>query len=117
MKAHPNNWLIAILLLPALASAHSRLEQSTPAADSVIASMPEEVVLRFSAPLRVTSLIIRSEGEGEERVLDVSAAPYADTLQAKAPKLAPGTYRLEWRGVGRDGHIMSGHVRFTIEVP
>lgn len=110
-------WLLAVVLLPALAFAHSKLEASLPAAGSVIAAMPERIELRFSAPIRVTSLVLRAEAGGEEHRLDVSAAAPGTTIQVTAPRLLPGAWRLTWRGAGGDGHIMSGEVRFTIEAP
>ena len=48
---------------------------------------------------------VRREG-GRAASSQVSATP--------AGPLRPGAYRLEWRAMGDDGHVMSGAVRFAV---
>ena len=107
------NFLLAAALLPTLALAHAKLELSVPAADSSMAAMPAQVMLHFNEAVKITALSIEKEG-GKDKV-DLKAPSAATSMiQAEAPKLAAGVYLLNWRGLGDDGHVMSGTVRFTV---
>ena len=107
------NVLLATLLVPGLAMAHAKLEMTVPAADSVIAAMPAQVMLHFSEAVKITALTIEKEG-GKEKV-DIKVPPGASSMvQAQPPNLGAGVYLLNWRGLSDDGHVMSGTVRFTV---
>ena len=75
-----------LLLAAATAHAHAHLTSSDPGEGSSGKS-PGQIVLTFSEPARLT-------------------IPLAS--------LAPGSYTLEWRALGGDGHITSGAVHFTV---
>jgi methionine-rich copper-binding protein CopC len=107
------NLFLATTLLPALALAHAKLELSVPAADSSIAAMPAQVMLHFNEAVKITALSIEKEGGKDKVELNVPSAA-TSMVQAAAPKLEAGVYRLNWRGLGDDGHVMSGTVRFTV---
>ena len=106
---------LAFGMLPSGADAHAMLHGSDPADGAILVGSPRTINLTFSEPCRITSLRLL-DASGQERplrradsrgmVLNASAAPTAS--------LAPGDYRLEWRAMGDDGHVMSGAVRFTV---
>ena len=35
-------------------------------------------------------------------------------LSVPLPPLPPGSYRLRWRALSRDGHVVPGEIRFSI---
>ena len=105
--------LLAAALVPGLALAHAKLESTVPAADSSIAAMPAQVMLHFSEAVKITALTIEKEGGKDKVDLKVPTAA-TSMVQAQAPKWGPGVYLLNWRGLGDDGHVMSGTVRFTV---
>jgi copper resistance protein C len=100
-------------LLPLLAQAHTHLQKSTPAADSVGAA-PEQLVLQFSEATRLTALTLQKDGGQEARKLGPLPAQPDKLIHLAAPKLDPGAYVLGWRALGDDGHVMSGTLRFTV---
>ena len=101
------------IMVPGLALAHAHLEASVPAANSTVPVMPPEITLHFSEAIRVTALSIERDGAKEMQDIKAPAETKA-VLKVSAPKLAAGSYVLKWRGLGDDGHIMSGTVRFAV---
>jgi methionine-rich copper-binding protein CopC len=95
------------------AEAHAHLHSSMPANGSVVTAAPSEVVLDFSEAARLTAAWIQKSGGAKqklERLPEQSAAKVAVPL----PALTPGRYELSWRALSADGHIVPGHIRFTI---
>lgn len=114
--------LRAALVLLAFASAsdaeaHSELLASEPADGATVGASPGRIVLRFTAPMRVTSLRLL-DGAGREHPLrreGSRAAPAEEVRAAPAAPLPYGAYRVEYRGVSADGHVGGGAVGFRVE--
>ena len=71
----------------------------------------------FQEPVRVTSLRLL-DGTGREAKLAREGERTAAVHEARAAvqgPLAPGDYRIEWRGSSVDGHVGGGTVRFRVE--
>ena len=101
------------LLLALAAHAHTRLEESTPAADASVAA-PQAVELKFAGDVRLTSVQL-TDAAGAAKHLDAVPAEVGNrfTLKVHEP-LAPGAYKVVWRAVGGDTHIVSGEFGFTV---
>jgi methionine-rich copper-binding protein CopC len=41
----------------------------------------------------------------------------AKAFALPAPKLAPGNYKILWRAVGDDGHVVQGKIAFRVTGP
>jgi len=108
-----STWLAASLLLLAAATAHAHahLTSSDPGEGSSGKS-PGQIVLNFSESARLTALSLQLKG-AEKRKL-APPATTAARLAIPLSSLAPGSYTLEWRALGGDGHITSGAVHFTV---
>jgi methionine-rich copper-binding protein CopC len=113
MKYATTNALAVLMLAPGLACAHAHLQKSEPAANSVIAAMPAQIMLQFSEATRITRLSIEKEGGTEKQDLK-PPADAAALLRITAPKLGPGAYQLNWRGLSDDSHVVKGSVHFTL---
>lgn len=108
------------LISPEPLSAHLRLVSSSPAAGSEMVRPPEEVRLRFSLPVQLPlSEIVLIGPAGPVQLPPVALATGSgDVLTAPLPtNLAAGTYLVQWRVAGADGHPISGEIRFTILAP
>lgn len=105
--------LSAAFLFPGLALAHGTMQMSVPAANSTVKAMPEQIMLHFSEPTKITAVSIAREGSKEKQDLKVPSD--AKTMQTiAAPKLEPGVYVIDWRGMSGDSHMIKGSVRFTL---
>lgn len=95
-------------------SAHSLLIASVPPAGAVVDGVPA-VVLRFNNRVeKKLSQIRLVPPAGEARVLAVKTDGAVDALEAPLPSLVPGRYRVEWRVLSTDGHVVSGAFAFNV---
>lgn len=109
--------LLAVLTLSlacsSVASAHTHLENSSPADGSTVASAPTQFVLTFGEAATLTALTIQKDGGVEQKITTLPKQAAAN-LAVQAPRLDNGHYVLKWRVVGKDGHVMSGKFGFTV---
>jgi methionine-rich copper-binding protein CopC len=106
-------YLSIAVLIPGLALAHAHLEMSVPAANSTVQVMPAEIMLHFSEATKITALSIAKENGKDKQNLKIPTETKA-VQKVAAPKLGPGVYVLDWRGLSDDTHIVKGSVRFTV---
>jgi methionine-rich copper-binding protein CopC len=103
-----------LLILAPTASAHSLLIASVPAAGALVSAVPS-VALRFNNRIeKKLSRIRLIPPEGGAQPLALRADGDVDTLEAPLPALVPGRYRVEWRVLSTDGHVVSGAFAFTV---
>ncbi|MCX7560898.1 copper resistance protein CopC [Sulfitobacter sp. F26204] len=97
------------------AMAHSPLDATTPAHDAVIAEMPAEVLLTFKGEIRLTRVSISQAG-AEQVDMDLGQqTTFAQEFALPVQDMGAGTYQVEWRGLGADGHVLKGSFSFTVE--
>ena len=101
------------LALAAAAYAHTPLKTSVPAADASVPA-PKTIELTFGGDVRLTAVSLADAG-GAAKHLDAvpTAVASAFSLAIHEP-LAPGAYKVVWRAVGGDTHIISGEFGFTV---
>lgn len=105
---------LGLALTPVLANAHSTARTGVPADGATLAAAPETLRLEFTGPMRITVLKLVGPG-GEVPVARTDGMKPVTTLEATPDgAMIPGDYRIEWRGMGADGHIMEGSTRFTL---
>ncbi|MGE0160644.1 MAG: copper resistance protein CopC [Gemmatimonadales bacterium] len=120
MKAR--NLILALGVLMAVGATaakdrHFALTRSVPAADATVTS-PAEVRLWFSEPATESSVSIRVTNAGGDAV--ETSAVTRDEADAKVyavavPRpLGAGRYTVAWRGIGDDGHVVTGDFAFTV---
>lgn len=98
--------------LPAAAFAHATLLRSDPAAQSTLASLPAEVVLRFSQ--QVTPVENGVDVTGPNGGSVVAGTPHLAVDDVRVvviplqPGLPRGDYTVRWRVASADGHLVGG---------
>lgn len=100
--------------LTSAALAHSDKKTSSPADGDVLKAAPEEIVLNFDGPMRITVLKLTGP-DGDVPLARTDDMKPVEMLEA-APEaeMSPGVYAVEWKGLGADGHIMEGFVDFEV---
>jgi copper transport protein len=110
--------LLGLVVAPAAASAHARLEGTSPERGTTVAREPAQVVFRFDEPVEATFGAVRVFDARGERVDDGRLArPGGDQRVAGAGLkrgLADGTYTATYRVISADGHPVSGGFTFSI---
>ncbi|MCI0753568.1 copper resistance CopC family protein [Teichococcus vastitatis] len=103
------------ILVPGAASAHAMLHSSDPADGATLNTSPRALNLAFTEDCRVTALRLLDESGREHQVRREGGRASSSQVSATlAGPLRPGAYRVEWRAMGDDGHVMSGTVRFAV---
>lgn len=106
--------LAFFLLLANIASAHTGLKESTPAADSVVKATPSEITLVFSGPVRLVKVELlmgdKTVPTGFEPAADATANYVIET-----PVLSPGSFTVNWAAIGGDGHTVSNSFGFKFD--
>jgi copper transport protein len=108
--------LVVLVGLAAPAGAHAILQQSEPAAGSVLASPPERISLHFSEPVELQLGSVKLF-DGKGRQLDAAPPERSDgnrTVSIAAPGLGNGIYVVSWRVVSADSHPVSAAFVFTV---
>jgi len=103
----------SILLLPVAARAHTHLLRSSPAENAVLEKPPPSATLVFAEPVTLTALKLES-ADGAKPSVRMPPGKPATEISVPLPELAPGRYKMDWRAVGHDGHMMSGDIHFTV---
>ena len=109
--------LTALVALPATSAlAHSQLDSSTPAANSVIDTAPPQIVLDFNEGIQASLSDVRLYDEKGKQVKTSSPARGVDDsiVLTQVPALQPGLYAVIWRIISADGHPVDGAFSFQI---
>lgn len=107
--------LVLVLTLAAAgaASAHAKKEGTIPADGATVAAVPE-LGLSFDSPMRVVTIALTLDGAPVRIERMTGTEPVTVFRASPAAPLAPGAYRVEWRGMAEDGHPMQGGFGFTV---
>ncbi|KOP68729.1 copper resistance protein CopC [Bacillus sp. FJAT-18019] len=109
---------LLVLAFPTATWAHSKLETSTPPADAKLTENVSEVSVSFNENIDENLSTIKIKNEQGEAVevaeVTVSENKMVGTLAAPLPS---GSYTVEWKIVGGDGHPVDGTYNFEVDAP
>ena len=117
--------LASALVLGLLASAplfadavfHFALSSATPAVDATVEEL-DAIQLTFTqVPKEEGRLIRLADPQGEQVELGAlhMDAEMVMSAHVEAEALGNGTYTVNWRGAGDDGHFVTGEYTFTLQ--
>lgn len=107
--------LVLISTLATGAFAHSRVDSTTPADGATIGAVPSEINVSFAAKIRLTRVEM-THGDHPSVQLDLGEqTKFDDVFTLPLQDMGEGAYRIEWRGLGVDGHAMQGAFSFTVD--
>ncbi len=98
---------------PSNAFAHTGLESSNPAANQTVEPL-QTVVLHFATKIEEGGML-RVYPADDSTPLQGTLSQKDQSLQLKSDRpLTPGSYRVDWKIVGTDGHPIEGTYTFTV---
>ena len=103
--------------LPAVAGAHAFLDRAEPRVGSTVEASPPRVAVHLTQDVEPAFSTVRVSDAAGKQVdrADVRVDPKdAATLTVGIPKLAAGTYTVEWRVTSVDTHRTHGTFEFTV---
>jgi methionine-rich copper-binding protein CopC len=106
---------VTLLLVPMrFAYGHTALKSSLPISGSILEKVPDELVLTFQEPTRLTSLVVVSPTG--ETSLKFAPEGSAEVFKSLRPVLDQGRNEVRWRALSKDGHVVEGTIVFTIRM-
>jgi copper resistance protein C len=106
--------MAVLLAFAGLVGAHSSATSSTPEDGVHLDASPETVGIEFDGQMRITRFLLIGP-DGPVNLQDrPGPQPARGFHTSPSQPLAPGAYRVEWRGLAADGHVMSGSFRFRV---
>ena len=119
-------WLLLVLAtvlsvalpLGAHAMRHLRLVRSAPTADAVLPTSPDAIRLWLSEPAEapVSKITVTTTAGAAVAVGPVTrdAAKDAPLVARITTPLAAGGYRVSWKAMSKDGHVVRGEFGFRV---
>jgi methionine-rich copper-binding protein CopC len=109
---------LPLLVMPGAARAHAYPEHADPKVGSTISGSPTQVRIWFDSEIEPAFSSIEVHGTGGTAVPQENGRVDPSDpklLEVSIPqRLAPGTYKVTWSVVARDGHRTSGDYEFTV---
>lgn len=111
-------WMTCLVLLSGTfalaASAHTTIESAKPASGAELDRSPSSIELKFKHPMQMTSVVVIDAGK-TERKLSFSPTTGAQVITIATPALEPGRSEIKWKGLSKDGHVISGSLSYVIK--
>ena len=121
--------ILLCLLFPLSALAHSPLGNVSPEDGAKFEDAPKEISMVFKSPAKLIKLDLLKEQASAKKsllgslfandggeVFPLSKAVLmetSDTHVMSLPEIASGGYRMKWRAMGEDGHVIKGDFGLT----
>lgn len=116
MRKLPLAALALTVALPAMA--HTRMERSVPAADSIVSAAPPRITLWFSERLEPAFSKVQVLDAADQPIDEDDSQVSAEggkQIEVSVPALAPGKYRVHWRVLSVDSHVNEGDFTFDVQ--
>ncbi len=97
------------------AVAHSPLQVTRPADRAELEQAPAELVLTFKGKFRLTRVSSSQNGDAPATIDIGEQTSFAGEFLLPFEQTGSGTYLIEWRGLGDDGHPQNGSFTFTVK--
>lgn len=108
-------WIaLAVMLLPAAAQAHARLDRAAPPVGGTVTTAPKEVVLSFTEPIEPAFSSIEVRNDAGATMQSGKAAGGGKQLRVALKPLPPGTYKVIWKVLSVDTHRAQGDFSFKV---
>lgn len=108
--------LLSIVGFPNSVFAHTKLTSSSPSAKEVVRNEVSEILMVFNTEVEpLSSFEIKDQDGNSYAVSDIQIEKEQMKGKFKKP-LSSGSYTVNWKIVGRDGHPISGSYTFNVEM-
>lgn len=98
-----------------LALAHSDDMTTMPADGDVVQTVPADIMFTFDDAIRLTRIEMTHSGDAAVDLDLAGQQSFATEYTVPMTAMGDGTYQIEWRGLGVDGHPVQGGFSFEVE--
>jgi methionine-rich copper-binding protein CopC len=106
--------LLAFLMFPSIASAHTHLEASNPANGQVISGELKDITLTFEEQIEKLSTM-KLLKNGKEIPFSQVQVQAEKMIGSFNKSIENGPYVIQWIIAGEDGHPVIGEIKFTVQ--
>jgi copper resistance protein C len=108
-------FLAILLYLPLAALAHTTLSSSSPKDGAELQESPPAIEIQFKDAAKLTAVTVTTDSDKNARRLESAAGEKPNTFIVAKPMLAAGINEVKWTALSKDGHVMSGKLRFIVK--
>lgn len=113
MKTAVLSALIALMATGAVA--HSKVNTTTPPDMAQLTEAPSEITLTFTDEIRLTRVSLTRDANPATDLDLGNQTSFAIDFVLPLPVSGSGSYTVQWRGLGTDGHAMQGAFTFQVD--
>ncbi|HET9448810.1 MAG TPA: copper resistance CopC family protein [Steroidobacteraceae bacterium] len=95
------------------AGAHTVVEKANPATGAQLASSPPKIEITFKHAMQMTSVVVVDAAKAE-RKLGFTPTTSAALITINDPALQAGRNEIRWKGLSKDGHVISGKLVYEV---
>ena len=98
-----------------MAKAHTTVKSATLEDGGIYQTLPETFELVFAQNVGLAGLSLT---DADGKIVDIDYVP-PKSMETKfsidLPKLGSGQYKMSWRAMAKDGHVLKGELSFTVK--
>ena len=95
--------------------AHSDVIKTVPKNAAILDTAPQVISIYMTKKMRLVTLEVQHQDNSMIKVNNTQYKDFANQFILPIPLLKKnGIYKVNWRGIAQDGHIMKGHFNFTV---
>lgn len=103
-----------IMMVPTFVTAHTSLSTSNPSEGQVVTENLEQIILTFATTIEELSTMELVK-DGNVIPLEGIKVEQQQLMGTVAKPLENGTYLIQWKIVGEDGHPIKGDINFAVQ--
>ena len=104
-----------LFILPVGASAHSKVSTTMPENGAILNHEPQNISMNFAKRIRLTKVTLHHHGQKPIKLKLDNYKNFITQISIPHPSMGLGDCRVEWRGLGLDGHSLQGKFSFTVK--
>ena len=95
---------------------HSQLSEILPKDNVTYVKVPPQINMKFNSLVKLVKIVMIRVDKKEKINLDLTSLnDRAKEHSLPMPQLSSGKYRIEWRALSPDGHIIKGKSDFEVK--
>lgn len=103
------------LMLSSNLFAHGAMHETFPANGALMTEPTERIELNFKNPTKLVSLKLLDSEDNSVPVNFERSQQAGTHFESMFSELEPGSYSVQWKAMGEDGHMMKGGFQFEQE--
>lgn len=107
---------LALIAATSFSLAHSPMKSTSPVNEANLNAEPEMLHLNFAKPARVLKVVMThtTADASHEMRIKLPTKDAVKEMHLTPEFMGAGAYKVEWRALGQDGHVIKGAFSFDV---